>query len=263
MKKDGVISELLSRCGKIKSPFLEIERLCEEIETERIKEDISRFVSYDYAMTAKLLSQGASFEKREQTRDTSTETALEKALGEITDAETCCVVFGQRKKSIAIGSPRGDILKKYASEIHESFEKVCGSRLTLPEFCRTANTVIMKMQTAKAFEVEYATAKAPTKSGEVSGDFAKCFSTKENFFYGVISDGMGTGERAAETAETAVSVTEKLLSAGAGKSLTLRTLNNLLRVKKPECSATVDLFELDQVYGKGTFLKCGAAPSYI
>ena len=263
IKNNEYTNILLSKCKKFKESLEKISHHANEIEKERIYEDAWEFISYDYAMTAKLLSQSASFEKRETTRDTATEAALTKALCEITDEELCCIVFGHRKKTVVLGAHRGDILKKHANEIHGIFEKVCGCRFSSPEFCRTFSGFTMRSETIHSLEVEYATAKAPTKSGEVSGDNAKCFQTKESFFYSVISDGMGTGEKASKRSFTTVSFIEKMLSSGAGKSITLRMINNLLRFKKPECSATVDLFELDTVYRKGTFLKCGAAPSYI
>jgi stage II sporulation protein E len=36
-----------------------------------------------------------------------------------------------------------------------------------------------------------------------------------------------------------------------------------VRTREDECSATVDLFSYDLVYGNATFIKSGAAPSYM
>ena len=40
-------------------------------------------------------------------------------------------------------------------------------------------------------------------------------------------------------------------------------LNRALKTRKEECSATVDLFEIDLLSGEATFIKSGAAPSFV
>jgi stage II sporulation protein E len=60
---------------------------------------------------------------------------------------------------------------------------------------------------------------------------------------------------------------EKMLSAGNRADTTLRMLNNVIRSENmgggSECSATVDLLELDLMSGVASFIKSGAAPTYI
>ena len=43
----------------------------------------------------------------------------------------------------------------------------------------------------------------------------------------------------------------------------MKMLSNFIRSRGEECHCTVDLFEFDRLSGEGTFLKCGAAASYI
>jgi len=60
---------------------------------------------------------------------------------------------------------------------------------------------------------------------------------------------------------------QKMLSAGNRADVTLRMLNNVIRSENmgcgSECSATVDLLELDLMSGVASFIKSGAAPTYI
>ena len=60
---------------------------------------------------------------------------------------------------------------------------------------------------------------------------------------------------------------EKMLMAGNRADITIRMLNNFLRGENSrrgvECSVTVDLFELDLMLGVASFIKSGAAPTYI
>ena len=56
---------------------------------------------------------------------------------------------------------------------------------------------------------------------------------------------------------------KKMLSAGNAKDTSIEMLNDLVRSSGEECSATVDLFELDLITGKAAFIKSGAAPSFL
>ena len=60
---------------------------------------------------------------------------------------------------------------------------------------------------------------------------------------------------------------EKMLSAGSSAALSIRMLDGYLHAKNTgtggECSATVDLMELDLMDGRAVFAKSGAAPTYV
>ena len=74
---------------------------------------------------------------------------------------------------------------------------------------------------------------------------------------------MGSGREAALTARICTVFLEKMLTAGNRKETALRLLNSFVRAKGIECSATVDLMELDLITGRAGFIKSGAAPSYV
>ncbi len=103
--------------------------------------------------------------------------------------------------------------------------------------------------------------------GEVCGDHTDAFSTENSYFYSLISDGMGSGAEASFTSGVCAMFIEKMLSAGNRADITLRMLNTFLRSENlgvgDENSATVDLLELDLIRGVASFLKGGAAPTYI
>ena len=102
---------------------------------------------------------------------------------------------------------------------------------------------------------------------EVCGDTSNSFVTSSSYFYSLISDGMGNGEEAAFVSGVCSMFIEKMLSAGNRADITVKMLNNVLRNENMgrggECSATVDLCELDLISGSASFIKSGAAPTYI
>ena len=97
---------------------------------------------------------------------------------------------------------------------------------------------------------------------EVCGDVITDFEAYGKQ-YMILSDGMGSGREAALSSGMAVSLLEKLIRAGAEPGTALKMLNRILRSTGRECSATVDVAEIDLCTGEARFVKSGAAPSFV
>ena len=128
----------------------------------------------------------------------------------------------------------------------------------------------MTLTTRRRYAAERAclTASAEGESeGAVCGDSVCMFENNRDYFYALISDGMGTGGGAAFNSGICSLFLEKMLMAGNRTATVLRMLNGVLRSKggarQMESSATVDLFELDLLSGRASILKSGAAPTYL
>jgi stage II sporulation protein E len=121
----------------------------------------------------------------------------------------------------------------------------------------------MECDTLPLYTVEYAAASAPKTEGECSGDSVRLFESENGYFYSLISDGMGSGEEAGTTSGFVCDFMEKMLDFSASKDTVLHLLNLTLRQRNNECSATVDLFGIDLATGEATFIKSGAASSYV
>ncbi len=98
--------------------------------------------------------------------------------------------------------------------------------------------------------------------GVVCGDVIVSFETSGKF-YTLISDGMGSGREAALTSGVCATLLQRLIESGAGLETSLKMLNNIIRAGERECSATVDIVEIDRVTGEAKFVKSGAAPSFV
>jgi serine phosphatase RsbU (regulator of sigma subunit) len=189
------------------------------------------------------------------------------------------------------------------ADITEMFEKVCGTCFGDPEYILRENYIIMKNHSRNKFRIYSAymsksasEVKAIFENSvndvnteninninnadknidgvsrfnnlnelkkKVNGDSVSVFEGSDGYQYGLISDGMGSGKNAALSSRLTILLMEKLLSAGNQKDLTLEMLNSLLISKSDECFASVDLFEADLITGKASFIKAGAAPSFV
>lgn len=107
----------------------------------------------------------------------------------------------------------------------------------------------------------------PFDEEECCGDVTNAFITDNSYFYALINDGMGSGAEAAYISGVCSMFIEKMLLAGNKADITLRMLNNVIRNENMgcgrECSSTVDLMELDLMNGVASFIKSGAAPTYV
>ena len=99
------------------------------------------------------------------------------------------------------------------------------------------------------------------KEGEkVSGDTYAFFETDDKKFYAVLSDGMGSGEKAKEDSEIVVEMAERFLEGGFSASFTAKMINDaLLTGKEGKNMSTLDVCSIDLYTGEMEFLKVGAA----
>lgn len=111
---------------------------------------------------------------------------------------------------------------------------------------------------------------AATQASEgrgICGDTLRVFVSERGIFYALLCDGMGCGNRAAQTSGLCGIFLERLLRADLDIKTALRMFNHylLFRNNTPaeEITTTVDLFALNLYTGQGCFVKSGAAPSLI
>ena len=107
---------------------------------------------------------------------------------------------------------------------------------------------------------------AVKKRGEsVSGDRGTYFKTDGGELCVILSDGMGTGEAAAEGSIGTIRILESFLRAGVAPSNAMKLLNASALIRDTENwgYSTVDLMCIDLFTGEASFYKYGAAPSYV
>lgn len=99
---------------------------------------------------------------------------------------------------------------------------------------------------------------------QVSGDSDAAFRDGFGNLCILISDGMGSGVRAAVESRMTVSVMSRMIRAGLGSDAAVRILNSLLITKSPEeIFATVDFMKINLFTGKTEIVKLGAAQTFL
>jgi len=96
------------------------------------------------------------------------------------------------------------------------------------------------------------------------GDAYSCFNDGNGHFIIMLSDGMGTGGRAAVDSTMTCKLMKQLINAGFGFDCSLKLLNSSMLFKSSDESlATLDIASIDLFTGEVKLYKAGAAPTVV
>lgn len=115
-----------------------------------------------------------------------------------------------------------------------------------------------------SYQVIYGASKLTREEEKVSGDNYICSQGENGRFVMCLSDGMGSGLDACRESETVVELLEQFLESGFSQETAARMVNSALVLKGHEgMFSTVDICALDLYTGICSFLKAGAASTFI
>jgi stage II sporulation protein E len=102
------------------------------------------------------------------------------------------------------------------------------------------------------------------KSSKGSGDSYSAMELRNGSCLLVLSDGMGSGERARRESAATVGLLEDFIESGFDKELAVRMINSVLILKSNEESfSTLDICSVDMYTGRAEFIKIGAAETFL
>ena len=290
--KGDIGSDFRNLCPYSENIAKGINRAVSDATESMIKNEKLGFFASNYEDINEILRDALENDGEEYTADQTSAEKIFDMLYEHGFRAGGVVVFGKRSKNIVIkGLPSADKLSaKKADAVRVAAGEIVGAELGEPIFELGRDGTVMRLCSKPQFKAKCARGNIAAETDlsepqlntsslyinlfdtknepdEICGDTSNSFITSSSYFYSLISDGMGNGEEAAFVSGVCSMFTEKMLSAGNRADITVRMLNNLLRNENMgrggECSATVDLCELDLISGTASFIKSGAAPTYI
>lgn len=114
------------------------------------------------------------------------------------------------------------------------------------------------------FHVLTGIAKAVKETERISGDNYTFFEKDTGNLTAVLSDGMGSGEKACADSTMVVELMQKFLEAGFQMEVAIQMINSALLGEGENANmSTLDLCSLDLYNGECRFVKVGSASSYI
>lgn len=246
-----------------------IERLngeCARMTETVLRTERTEVFAMDYEGLSNILCDALEEQNREFLYDEDMSERVRRALADMELGAQGVLVFGKRQRQIVARGVDASASRIGTSDIHARLEQACGATLGEIYFDLSDTGVTMRVSSRPCISTRRALAVSGAQDG-VCGDTVNVFDTRRDYTYALISDGMGTGREAAFTSGLCSLFLEKMLAAGNHTDTALRMLNSMMRQKGggmgAECSATVDLMELDLLTGKAEFLKSGASPTYV
>lgn len=228
------------------------------------KNNKTEILASEYSAMARLIKYTSQKTHADTTPDKELTARVTEALCGIGVRFSSAAAYGLRGKIVDVYGVHLEGFPCTSAEISSYLSEKCGILLSEPEFIGGGkDRMTMRFTQARKLKLEYARCAGAKGDSAANGDTVSFFESDEDYFYALISDGMGSGRSAALTSRLTAVFIEKLLTSGAHKNVTLELLNNLLLSKSDESFATVDLLEIDLLSGEASFIKAGAAPAYI
>ncbi len=263
LTREDLPERFKKRCRSVDRLIADLNSGAAELIENAIKRDKTELFALDYEAMSELLRSAVSENDAEFESDPVLAKKVSDLLGRLGVRSAAWGAWGKRKKTVVASGIDIGTLTLTSQEIKRLLCEETGLSLCDPKFKFDGDYVTMTLESRENFELEAYTLGAKKTSESESGDVIRVFSSSNDMSYAMICDGMGSGQRAAECAGISALFIEKMLSAGNFKSVTMKMLSNFIRSRGEECHCTVDLFEFDRLSGEGSFVKCGAAASYV
>ncbi len=255
------LKDFFERCPHVMKTANEVNLIYARRLEAAARENRTAVFALDYEAMARLIRSAAEERRAENEYDVRmTEKARRAALDMGLRVNSVAVIGQRRKHVILSGAPSS--VNKSARELAKGFSDALGIRLSQPSFEIKDDYVTATLRSAPVISASCSRSQIKKENESISGDTCSYF-TCDGMLYAIICDGMGSGREAAITSRITVMFMNKLLSAGNKKGIVLEMVNDFIRNKNLECFTTLDLFSLDLLSGKASFVKSGAASSYI
>lgn len=264
--------ELVSRCHRLPDILDEINYNSGlRISSDRGFDGNDEVFAPDYKALSRLLEKSMEEESEEYTVDRELSDALCAPLTELDLDIRGVLVYGRRRRTVYIRGRDLRSLEDNKDRIFDTLRRslpfsIDGESLSVRRCSGegAAISVCEKNRIAVSYVSRQTKARGETR---FCGDSLTAFENKDSRFFSLISDGMGSGREAAAVSEICARFMECMLTVGGMNKELLSMLGGFLSGRCEgslcECSATVDLMELDLISGKTSFYKSGAAPTYI
>lgn len=269
LTRDGLPAHFARRC--IRSTALteamaaEYEKFTGGITSGQKVTQVRGIVSDQFGAVADMLH--SLSEEFEQARGFDREAALriKRVLEQysVYAQDICCITDRYDRMTVEIcckktsGKINGGRLAREISE-------VCSREFDLPGITDMGANELITFGERAVFTVDMGACQFAGSDSVPCGDAYEYFNDGRGREIMVISDGMGTGKRAAIDGNMASGLLSQLVKAGFGFDCSLKIVNSALLLKSAEESfATLDITCLDLFTGKAQMFKAGAPATFV
>jgi len=123
---------------------------------------------------------------------------------------------------------------------------------------------ILRLVEANKYQILTGVSKRSKYPDEACGDSCTSMPVKDGKYMLALSDGMGTGVKAANESSAVIGLLETLLEAGFKVDVSMRTVNSIMMLRsESDLFATADVCVVNLLSGSAIIVKTGAVSSFI
>ncbi len=236
------------------------------IAAENRIDEVRSVVSDQFDGVSTMLSDLAKdFEMQEKFDNSSAENAAAalKNIGLCLD-ECCSKIdkFGRMTLEMKLRKTTDTIINR--AQVMRLCSIACERDFDPPTVSEVGGQIYMVLNERAEILIDFGAEQHCANNANLCGDAYKYFYDGKGHFIMVLSDGMGTGGRAAVDGAMASGLMARLVKAGFGYNCSLKILNSSMLFKSTDESlATVDIASIDLYTGITELYKAGAAPSIL
>ena len=170
--------------------------------------------------------------------------------------------FGRLSADIKIKGVIDHAVNK--AEIMKNLSLAVGRDFDIPSVSYGGDEAFIFISEKPVYKIEVGISQISKDNGKLCGDSYKYFSDGRGRFIMLLSDGMGTGGRAAVDSSMVSGLMSRMLRSGFGFDCSLKIINSSMLFKSTDESlATVDIAAIDLFTGQCELLKAGAGPTFV
>lgn len=268
--ENGAPEEFRGRCIRVSqvanAAYKRYSDYTSRIAAENRIDEVRSVVSDQFDGISYMLSELANDLENDGKFDNSTAekaSAALKNLGAQTEECTCKLdKFGRMSIELKIKKQPDLTINKL--QLMKLLSVVCERDFDVPAVSTAGGSIYITLYEHAAIRVDVGVEQKCAMSSAMCGDAYKYFFDGRGHFIMILSDGMGTGGRAAVDGAMASGLMSRLIKAGFGYDCSLRILNSSMLFKSTDESlATLDIASIDLFTGQVELYKAGAAPTLI
>ncbi|MBR5774417.1 MAG: SpoIIE family protein phosphatase, partial [Clostridia bacterium] len=232
---------------------------------EKRAAEIRERIYSEFGLAARILGDVAQDYENDELLDRRLEPRVMSVMNSyrIFPSKILCRVGKTGKMSIEVTVPemRGRIDK---FPITKTLCEACRRSFEMPKIVADSKQTVLIFREKPAYKIKIGSHRIAGDDSRISGDCCRTFELSDGKQALMISDGMGSGGRAAVDAAMSVNIISKLAQAGMSFVCALEIANaTLLSGGETEALTTIDLAIIDAFSGRVEFLKAGATRSFV
>ena len=269
-KNDSILNDFRGRCLRVKKMEDTIKNrysgYASALAAENRIDEVRQVISEQFEGISVMLGELATdFSNSQQYDPVAAESAVAALKNIGVNALECSAKvnnFGRLSLEMKIELHDDIVLNRM--QIMKILSLACERDFDIPNISKSSDFALLTINEHPKFKIDIGIEQRCAVMGSICGDAYKVFNDGKGHFIMVLSDGMGTGGRAAVDGTMAAGLMARLLKAGFGFECSLKIINSSMLFKSSDESlATMDIASIDLFTGQTELYKAGAAPTIV